>query len=107
MVFKVKGKDELNDAIKVRLSKVEKAVLIEEAGIAGISMSELVRRRYFGKPIIANADAVMLRELRRQGGLLRHTSLQTCGRFDADIAKAIKAMQTTFERINSGVNHDW
>lgn len=101
MVFKVKGKDELDDAIKVRLSKTEKQVLIEEAGIAGISMSELVRRRYFGKPIIANSDVVMLRELRRQGGLLKHTNNLTGGKFDAEIAAAIKALQVTFESINS------
>jgi hypothetical protein len=103
MVFKVKGKEELDDAIKVRLSKVEKQTLIEEADIAGISMSELVRRRYFGKPIIADTDAVMLRELRRQGGLLKHTNFITGGRFDAEITSAIKSMQLTFERISSGV----
>lgn len=62
----------LDDAIKVRLTSLEKAALKEEADLAGLTMSELVRRRYFGRPIIASADAVMVKELRRLGGLLKH-----------------------------------
>jgi hypothetical protein len=101
MVFKVKDQG-FDDAVKVRLTKSEKLMLMEEAAIADISMSELIRRRYFGKPIIASADAVMLRELRRQGGLLKHTNFMTGGKFDAEISSAIRSMQITFERINSG-----
>ncbi|MCW2314067.1 ribbon-helix-helix domain-containing protein [Rhodoferax antarcticus] len=43
----------------VRLPQNELNTIREDAELAGISMSELVRRRYFGRPIIANTDAVM------------------------------------------------
>ena len=57
MVFSVQGAEELDDRINVRLTRDEKVRLKEDADLAGLSMSELVRRRYFGRPIIASAEA--------------------------------------------------
>ena len=46
---------------------------MEEAAFAGLTVSEYMRRRFFGgRPILAQADASMLREMRRIGGLLKH-----------------------------------
>ena len=64
MVFQTHGIEPLDAVINVRLTSAEKAALKEDADLAGLSMSELVRRRYFGRPIIASADVVMLKELR-------------------------------------------
>lgn len=42
-------------------------------GLAGLSVSEYMRRTIFGgRPVVAAADESMLRELRRIGGLLKH-----------------------------------
>ena len=79
MAFQTPGIEPLVAVINVRLTTAEKAALKEDADLAGLSMSELVRRRYFGRPIIANADVVMLKELRRLGGLLKHIHNQTAG----------------------------
>lgn len=71
MPFETQGAQALNGMINLRVTSEEKARLQEDAGFAGLSMSELVRRRYFGRPLIADVDVVMIRELRRIGRLLQ------------------------------------
>ncbi len=46
----------LTERIGVRVTAGEKARLREDATLASLSVSELVRRRYFGRPILARAD---------------------------------------------------
>jgi len=60
MPFTVQGLEPLDAVVNVRLTASEKARLREDADLAGLSVSELVRRRYFGRPIVAHADAVLL-----------------------------------------------
>ena len=46
--------------------------LEDQADVAGLSMSEYLRRRlHGGGPLLARADDRMIRELLRQGGLLK------------------------------------
>jgi hypothetical protein len=65
-------KEPLDQRVTIRLTQTEKNILIEEADLAGLTTAELIRRRYFGKPIVAATDAATIRELRRIGGLLKH-----------------------------------
>jgi hypothetical protein len=59
--------------LTLRVTDAECARLVEQAGIAGLSVSEYLRRRFFGgRPLVAHADEWMIRELRRLGGLLKH-----------------------------------
>ena len=59
--------------VTVRVSPEEKARLEQQADMAGLSVSAYLRRRFFGgRPLIAHTDAMMIRELRRIGGLLKH-----------------------------------
>ena len=59
--------------VNMRVSPEEKNRLQEQAGIAGLSVSEYLRRRFFGgRPIMAWSDDVTIRELRRIGGLLKY-----------------------------------
>jgi len=94
------GPEPLDAVINVRLTAAEKARLKEDADLAGLSMSELVRRRYFGRPIIANADAVMLKELRRIGGLLKHIHNESGGVYSKQTAEALVALKGYFRQIN-------
>ena len=58
--------------LTIRLSAKEKRWVAEQASIAGLSQSEYLRRQVFhGRPVLALTDEVMLRELRRLGGLLK------------------------------------
>ena len=59
--------------ITLRVSLEEKERLAGQADIAGLSVSEYMRRRFFGgRPLIAHTDELVVRELRRLGGLLKH-----------------------------------
>jgi hypothetical protein len=93
MPFEVKGLEPLDAVINIRLTGEEKNRLKEDADLAALSMSELVRRRYFGRPIIANVDAVMVKELRRIGGLLKHIHNQSDGIYSQETAEVLVALK--------------
>jgi hypothetical protein len=73
---KIKSESSLSAAkkwITLRATASEKNRLVEQANIAGLSVSEYMRRRFFGgRPLIARTDEMMIRELRRIGGLLKY-----------------------------------
>ena len=56
----------------IRVTEREKTRLTEQAEIAGLSLSEYMRRRFFGGRIAAHTDLNPIAELRRIGGLLKH-----------------------------------
>lgn len=100
MPFEKHGFLALDAVINVRLTASEKVSLKEDADLAGLSMSELVRRRYFGKPIVANADVVMLKELRRIGGLLKHIHTESNGIYSKDTAEVLVALKAYIEKLS-------
>lgn len=100
MPFETQGLEPLDAVINVRLTATEKAKLKEDADLSGLSLSELVRRRYFGKPILANADAVMLKELRRLGGLLKHVHNDSQGVYSKETAGALMALKAYLEQLS-------
>lgn len=102
MPFATQGPEPLDAVINVRLTATEKAQLKEDADLAGVSMSELVRRRYFGRPLIAHADAVMLKELRRIGGLLKHLHNESSGVYSKETAGALQALKRYIEQLSAG-----
>jgi len=100
MTFEAQGALPLDAVINVRLTSAEKARLKEDADLAGLSMSELVRRRYFGRPIIASADAVMLKELRRIGGLLKHIHNESGGAYSGSTARVLSMLTAYIEKLS-------
>lgn len=106
MANKRVNKDEnLTAALRLRLTESEKEMLSEEAEYAGLSMSELVRRRFFGKKIVAKADDILIKELRRQGGLLKHINLESKGAYSKEVSVAIASITQLIESI-AGVDND-
>jgi hypothetical protein len=56
----------------LRLTEYEESRLEDQAAVAGLSVSEYMRQLFYGSsPILAYTDTRMIRELRRQGGLLK------------------------------------
>lgn len=92
MVFEVKGTAALTERVTLRLAADEKDRLKSDADLAGISVSEVVRRHYFGRPIIANADLVMVKEMRRMGGLMKHLHNESGGAYSKQTSDAINAI---------------
>jgi hypothetical protein len=78
MPFTSRAKDRASSRFEIRLTASERVQLREEADLAGMSISELVRKRAFGKTIHAAADLLMIRELRRLGGLQKYTMNKLC-----------------------------
>jgi hypothetical protein len=101
MPFKTSGLEPLDTVINVRLTSAEKAKLKDDADLASMSMSALVRRRYFGRPIVANADAMMIKELRRLGGLLKHIHTQSGGNYSQQTAATLARVKAYIERLSS------
>jgi len=61
--------------VTFRVSEKDKRYLAEQASASGLSVSEYIRRRALGHPVLSRADSAMIRELRRQGGLIKHYAL--------------------------------
>lgn len=102
MPFQKSGAEPLDAIINVRLTASEKVTLKEDAALAGISISALVRRRYFGRPIIAHANIAMIRELMRLGGLLKNIHNQSGGAYSRATAEALRAVTDYIERLSRG-----
>jgi len=100
MVFKTKGIENLDAVINVRLTNAEKERLQDDADIASMSMSELVRARYFGRPVIANADMVMVKELRRLGGLLKQVHTTSDGAYSKTTAAILVEINGYIEKLS-------
>ncbi len=100
MPFEIQGREALDAFIGLRLPEREKLQIQEEADLAGISMSELVRRRYFGRPIVADVDLQMIRELRRIGGLLKHVHNSSGGAYSSETANAVQEVRRFIEHLS-------
>ena len=100
MPFEMRGAEPLDAVVNVRLTQCEKARLAEDADLAALSMSELIRRRFFGRPILANADMVMIKELRRLGGLVKHLHNESDGKYSRETAGVLVALKAYIERLS-------
>jgi len=72
-----------------------------DADLAGLTVSDLVRKRSMSKAIHAASDMATIRELRRLGGLQKHTMnrlAQHCEVVDECIG-SIRALRSAIERI--------
>lgn len=106
MPFENQGLEPLASVINVRLTEAEKARLKEDADLAGLSMSELVRRRYFGRPVVASANAAMIRELRRLGGMLKHIYSDSKGVYREETTQALSALKAYIGRLSRDCQED-
>ena len=91
----------------LRLTAGEDEKLTLQAATAGISVSEYMRRLFFGgRPIIARTDDQTIRELRRLGGLLKHHfevvkrtgSTSTLVELDAALRQIRRTIETLSEK---------
>lgn len=89
----------LTGRVNLRVTQSELDQLREEADMAGLSLSEMVRRRYFGMPIIARSDEVTIRELRRLGGLVKHLHNESKGAYAEEVTAAIRALTQAIEQL--------
>lgn len=91
----------------LRLTTEEDERLNRQAATAGISVSQYMRRLFFGgRLIIAKTDDQTIRDLRRLGGLLKHHfevvkrtgSVDTLAELDAALREIRRAIESLSEK---------
>lgn len=101
MPFKARQKERATLRFEMRITSAELVQLRSDADLAGLTVSELVRRRSLGRKVHVASDMATIRELRRLGGLQKHAMnilLRHGGIADECIA-TIHALRAAIERI--------
>jgi hypothetical protein len=102
MPFERHGTEPLDAVVNVRVTAAEKARLTEDAAAAGLTLSALSRRRMLGRRVVANVDEVMIRELRRLGGLLKLVHVESGGAYSERTDDALRAVKAAIETLGGG-----
>jgi len=100
MPFIVIGSEPLTQKITVRITENEKVHFNEQARLAGLSVSALIRRWCLHRKVIADVDMVMIRELRRIGGLVKHLHNESSGAYQAQTAAILHELREAIKRIS-------
>jgi hypothetical protein len=99
MAAKTRGEAPMSTYVRVRLSAEEKQRLRDDADLAALTISDFMRRRAFGKPVVAEVDRAVIRELHRLGGLLKHIHVTSGGSYSKQTAAAITDLRTYVRRL--------
>jgi hypothetical protein len=106
MPFERKDSELLDARITVRLSESERERLREDANLAGLTPSELLRRRSFARPIVGNIDRAVIKELfqvraaiNRAGGLVQHVHVDSSGAYSTQTAGVLQELKSTLGAV--------
>jgi len=89
----------LDACLEFRLRQAEKDEIQENAALAGMTMSEYIRRRALGRPVLAAADIAVVRELRRLGGLAKHLHVNSGGVYSKETADVLVALRAYIDGL--------
>lgn len=106
MPFVTSGPEPLDAVANVRLTSSEKTRLKDNAEIAALSLSALMRRWCLGKQVIAKSDAVMIRELRRLGGLVKNIHNESDRAYSHQTAELLVLVKSYIERLSGDSEKD-
>ena len=102
MPFRKKSLSGLTERLDVRIAPGEKAEIRAIAKAAGLAVSELVRLRVLGRPVVGRTDATTIRELRRLGGLLKMVHLDSGGAYSEQTGAALGELRAAIGRVAGG-----
>ena len=100
MTFKVEGSEPLVARLHLRVTPGEKQRVVEDAELAGLTVSEFMRRRALGRPVLAAVDLQLQRELHRIGGLLKHVHNESHGAYSSLTAAMLVELRNCIQRID-------
>lgn len=95
-------RDGLTKRINFRATPLEHQRVLADAKAAGLSVSEIARRRCLKQPIQPKSDLHIINELRRTGGLLKHALTETRGMYAPEMAEALREVILAIKRIQAG-----
>lgn len=101
----MKGEN-LTENINIRLTLKERSKLNEQAEIAGLTVSEYVRRRICGVSIPSKLEKRMLSELRRQGGLLKFIFNESRGMYTEKIDNTLDSINSFIQNLERQIFDD-
>jgi hypothetical protein len=99
VAFRRKAEVGLTERLDVRVTPAEKDRVRALARAAGLAVSELVRLRALGRPVVCRTDATTIRELRRLGGLLKKVHIESGGAYSQQTAAALGALRAAIDRL--------
>jgi hypothetical protein len=83
----------------LRLSEEEYASIADELTVCGLTISALTRKRLLGERVASRADLAVLAELRRLGGLFKHSYTETGGVYSELTANAIRDISNCVKKL--------
>lgn len=89
----------LTKVLNVRITAAERADVLEQAALAGLTVSAYCRRLVLGRVVTARVDTTVIGELRRLGGLLKHVHVESGGAYSQATADAHAAVRDAIERV--------
>ncbi|MDR0867682.1 MAG: MobB mobilization protein [Planctomycetota bacterium] len=89
----------------IRMTPEEKSDLRAAANVAGMTVSEFVRRCCAGRTITARADTVIVNELRRLGGLLKLVHSESGGAYRSETTNALAAIIDFIRKLSGKKNN--
>ena len=85
----------------VRFTEAEREHITSEADACAISVSSFIRQRSMGKRVTSKTDLRVLAELRRMGGLLKHTHNETKGAYSALTSDCLREIAAYLRGMNA------
>ena len=98
--------ENLTENINVRLTSKERSQLSEQAEIAGLTVSEYVRRRICGVSVPSKIEKRMLSELRRQGGLLKFIFNESHGMYSEKVDDTLTSINSFIQNLERQIFDD-
>jgi len=91
--------------IILRILPEEKTAIAGEAGKAGLTVSEYIRRRALGRPVKSRMSEKVINELRRLGGLQKHLATKYQHKKDA-IDEVLVEIKKAIQRLDQDPEED-
>jgi hypothetical protein len=101
--FEPIGDDNMEAKIDIRLPASEKERIRADAAGAAISMSAMVRRRYFGRPVVSRVDQQAIAQLSKIAGLLKHVHVSSGGAYSNETFEAIQMVKGAAHELMKGL----
>jgi len=90
--------------VYIRLTEEDRVSLKHEAEHYGVTMTELIRQRILQQRLISKTDKDMIKELRRQGGLLKHIHNESKGAYSYKTKKMLDDMHVIILKLKGITN---
>jgi hypothetical protein len=87
------------EIIHIRVTKRERTFLEKESSVAGLSPSELIRRRFLGKKVTSYSDYQLINKLCRLGGLFKYTFKESDGSYSEITWEILEMIRLIVKRI--------